>query len=196
LGLEDLMRLVAPSGSPVDAGQPNQWEEVERALGTALPGDYKQFINAYGTGEFNDLFFIFNPFSHVEAMNLLWQAGVPESLMENEELGRIYRLGSFLEHYHGLRCEYPGDYPLPPYPEPGGLLPLGGDSNGGSVLWLTVGPSDEWPLVRLPRGLQPIEKHEMTLVEFIILWLSGELPGSFGGAGRSFVRRGTLFLTR
>ena len=169
---------------------------MERALGTALPSDYKQFINVYGTGEFNDLFFIFNPFSGVEPMNLLWQAGVPESLMQDEELGRVYRLGSFLEHYRQFLRENPDACPLPPYPEPGGLLPLGGDSNGGSVLWPTVGPSDEWPLVLLPHGLQPIEKHEMTLVEFLFRWLSGELPGSFGGAGRSFARRGPLFATR
>jgi hypothetical protein len=143
LALEDLMRLVPPPGSPVDAGQPNRSEEVERTLGTALPSDYNQFINAYGTGEFNDLFFVFSPFSRVEAQNLLWQAGVPESLMEDEELGRVYRLGSFLEHYHGFRCEYPGDCPLPSYPKPGGLLPLDGDSNGGAVLWLTVGPADD-----------------------------------------------------
>jgi SMI1-KNR4 cell-wall len=194
--LEDLMRLVTPPIRPVDAGQPNRWDEVEQALGTALPSDYKQFISAYGTGEFNDLFFIFNPFSRTLAMNLLWQAGVPESLVEDEELGRAYRLGSFLNHYHGCRCEYPDDCPLAPFPEPGGLLPLGGDSNGGSVLWLMVGPCDEWPVVRLPHALYPIEKHEMTLAEFLFRWLSGELPGSFGGAGRSFARSRPLFQTR
>ena len=194
--LEDLVHLIAPPSSPVDAGKPDQWQDVERALGTALPTDYKQFVNAYGSGEFNDLFWIYNPFSGVECMNLLWEAGVPDSLENDEELGRVYRLDSWLDHYYGLRCEYPEKCPLPPFPEPGGLLPLGGDSNGGSVCWLTVGGPDAWPIIRIPHGLFPVERHEMPLVRFLVLWLSGELPQCFGGAGGAFARRGPVYLTR
>jgi hypothetical protein len=97
--LEHLIRLVSPPSSPADTGQPDQWDDVERALGMPLPSDYKQFINAFGTGEFNDLFWIYNPFSSIEPMNLLWQAGVPASLETDEELGRVYPLDSILDHY-------------------------------------------------------------------------------------------------
>jgi hypothetical protein len=159
-----------------------------------LPSDYKQFINAFGTGEFNDLFWIYNPFSGIERMNLLWQAGVPESLETDQELGRAYPLDSMLDHYYGFRCEYPGDCPLAPYPEPGGLFPVGGDSNGGSMWWLTEGEPSVWPLVHLPHALQPIERHEMPLVEFLVQWLSGKLPGCFDGVGGAFAKRGSAFL--
>ena len=33
------------------------------------------------------------------------------------------------------------------FPEPGGLLPAGGDTNGGSIFWITDGPPGEWSLV-------------------------------------------------
>jgi SMI1-KNR4 cell-wall len=194
--LKRLIRLVAPPIPPADAGRPDQWDDVERALGITLPNDYKQFINAFGTGEFNDLLWIYNPFSSVESMNLLWQAGVPESLENDEELGRVCRLDSDLDRYYGFRCEDPEDYPLPPYPEPGGLLPVGGDSNGGYMWWLTAGEPDAWPLVRLPHGLRPVEQHELPLVEFLVQWLSGKLPESFGRAGGSFAEPGPVFLAR
>ena len=194
--LENLLRLINPPDSPADTGQPDQWADVERALGMPLPSDYKQFINAFGTGEFNDLFWVYNPFSSIESMNLLWQAGVPESLEMDEELGRVYRFDSILDHYYSFRCEYPEDCPLPPYPEPGGLLPIGGDSNGGSMWWLTEGEPGVWPLARLPHALQPIEQHAMPLVEFLVKWLCAGLPGCFGGVGGAFAKRGPAFLAR
>jgi hypothetical protein len=103
LNLKDLIGLAPPPGSPVDTGSPDQWGEVERALGMPLPSDYKQFINVYGDGEFGDFLYVFNPFSGCEQMNLLWQAGVPDSLEKDEELGRVYPLGSHLEHFQQLR---------------------------------------------------------------------------------------------
>src|SRR5579885_1277192 len=92
--VDDLIRLAPPPEHPVDAGSPDRWDGVERVLGTALPGDYKRFINVYGTGDFNDLFYVYNPFSGVDRRNLLWQAGVPGSLEKDEELGRVYPLDS------------------------------------------------------------------------------------------------------
>jgi hypothetical protein len=187
--VDDLIGIAPPPEWRVDAGSPEQWEEVERALGTVLPGDYKVIINTYGTGEFNDLFAMFNPFSSSEGMNLLWQAGIPDCLVEDEELGRVYPLGSDLENYQLSRIDYPELCPFPPYPEPGGLLPLGGDTNGGSAYWLTEGRPDDWPLIFFPHGLRPIERHPMPLLEFLALWLSGQLPECFDGAGKHFVNR-------
>ena len=48
----------------------------QQRLGRTLPSDYKQIVNLYGTGTFNDLFYLFNPFSKVEQHNLMWQAGL------------------------------------------------------------------------------------------------------------------------
>lgn len=187
--IEDLIKIAPPPVCPVEAGSAGQWDEVERSLGTALPSDYKIIINTYGSGEFNNLFTVFNPFSS-EDMSLLWQAGVPDCFMEDEELGRVYSLGSHLEHYQLMRAEFSElgtSFSL--FPKPGGLLPLGQDSNGGSAYWLMEGRPDVWPLIFLPHGFEPIERVPMTLLEFLVLWISGYLPESFDGAGKHFVNR-------
>jgi hypothetical protein len=189
LTVDDLIGLAPPPEWRVDAGSPDRWTEVEQALETALPDDYKLIINVYGTGEFNDLFYLFNPFSSSDGMNLLWQAGVPGSLIKDEELGRVYSKRSILEHYQRLKAEFPDVFPFPFYPEPGGLLPLGGDTNGGSGFWLTEGGPDEWPLIFLPHDLEPVERHDLPLVDFLVLWLSGELHDCFDTAGKCFVNR-------
>jgi hypothetical protein len=62
--------------------------------------------------------------------------------------------------------------------------------------WLTEGKPSRWPLVHLPHALHPIERHELPLVEFLVRWLSGELPGCFGGVGGAFAKRGPDFLAR
>jgi hypothetical protein len=187
--IEDLVALAPPPASPIDAGSPDQWEEIEQRLGKTLPSDYKQIVNLYGTGTFNDLFYIFNPFSNVEQFNLMWQAGLPGSLTAHEDLGRVYPIGSNLEELQAFAIDDRDLCPYPVYPEPGGLLPLGGTSNAGHTYWLTEGNTEEWPLVLLPRGFQLVEQHPVPLVGFLVLWLSGELPECFNGVGKRFLGR-------
>jgi hypothetical protein len=161
----------------VNAGSPNDWEEIESTLGTALPADYKLIINVYGSGSFNDLFSLFSPFE-TESGNLV-----------NQALTRECFGNSRLENYKEMQSISPRSCPFPTFPEPGGLLPLGGDSNGGDAYWLTEGEPDNWPLVLIPHGYEPIERHEMPLVDFLVLWLSGDLPDCFDGAGEDFRKR-------
>ena len=79
--------------------------------------------------------------------------------------------------------------PFPTFPEPEGLLPLGGTLNGGHAFWLMEGRPDDWPLVLYPHSYFPIERHDMPLVDFLVLWLSGDLPDCFNGVGKHFVKR-------
>ena len=73
--VDDLIALAPLPEWRIDAGSPDRWEEAERTLGTALPDDYKLITNIYGSGHFNDLFYLFNPFdSNVESGNLINQA--------------------------------------------------------------------------------------------------------------------------
>lgn len=187
--IDDLIKVAPPPQLPVDAGEPKQWDEVEHALGTVLPADYKALINTYGLGEFNDLFFLFTPFSSSERMNLLWHAGVPDCFTEDEELGRLYPPDSVLEKYQLSRAENPDLLPFLPFPEPCGLLPLGGNTNGGLAYWQMKGKANDWPLILIPRGFEPIEQHAMPVVEFLARWLSGGLPDCFNGAGKHFANR-------
>jgi hypothetical protein len=190
-----LLALAPPPAAPVDAGSPDRWPEIELALGTALPADYKRLINAYGIGDFGNLFFVFSPESGADGMNLLWQAGVPGSLLEDEELGRGFPPGSLLEGYQYYRRVHAPEFcPFPTFPEPGGLFPLGGDTNGGSAFWETKGRPEEWPLIFYESGFLGYERRPMPLVVFLVEWLSGRLPDSFFGVGNSpIVKRDPVF---
>jgi hypothetical protein len=96
-------------------------------------------------------------------------------------------LDSIAEHFELMRFSYP-ELCLPcQYPEPGGLLPLSGDRNGGHAFWLTERRPDKWPLVFYANGFEPVERHPMSLVTFLVQWLSGELPACFHGAGGGFL---------
>jgi hypothetical protein len=161
-----LLELAPPPNSPVDAGPPDRWAEVESALGTTLPGGYKWLINAYGSGEFCDLLWLLNPFTPK-----------PHDLLSQiEPMLEVYREGR--EGWSAERC------PFPVFPEPGGLLPLGDDTNGGNLFWVTDGPPDRWSLVLYDwRGGCEYERHRMPLVDFLVGWLSGQIPCCFFGVG-------------
>ncbi len=177
--VDDLIALAPPPEWRIDAGSPGGWEEVERTLGTALPDDYKLITNIYGSGHFNDLFYLFNPFdSNGESGNLINQAFRRDCFGLSE-----------LDHYDEMRSIDPRLCPFPTFPEPEGLLPLGGTLNGGHVFWLTERRSDDWPLILYPHDYFPIERRDMPLVDFLVQWLQGDLPDCFNGVGKHFVRR-------
>src|SRR4051794_7783664 len=108
---DDMSRLIAiapPPSAPVDAGSPIGWIEVERRLDTSLPADYKWLINTYGSGRFNDLFYVFNPFALsvvAEGSNLLKQA-----------FNEVRNYSSHLELYEETRQVFPEYCPYPSFP--------------------------------------------------------------------------------
>lgn len=79
-----LLELAPPPATPVKAGSPEHWGEVENTLGTALPADYKRFINTYGSGDFCDLLGILNPFAS-RSQNLL---SMMDPMLEEYREGR------------------------------------------------------------------------------------------------------------
>ncbi|SIN91516.1 SMI1-KNR4 cell-wall [Singulisphaera sp. GP187] len=176
------LRLLAeapPPACPVNAGSPEQWDEVEAQLGTVLPGDYKWLINTYGSGDFCDLLGVLNPFSSSESGNLLSQ------------------VDPILEHYReGPGFQIAVKRPFPAYPERGGLLPVARDSNGDDLFWLTRGEPDDWTLVHYNwRGGWEYQQYYIPLAQFIAEWVSGLLPESFfgGGSDPKIIRRDPTF---
>jgi hypothetical protein len=69
--LERLRRLLQPPADPVEPGRPGGWAEVEAALGTGLPRDFKAFTEVYGSGTVDDFLYLFNPFTQGQDGNLL-----------------------------------------------------------------------------------------------------------------------------
>ena len=53
--MSQLFKLVTPPRNPFETGTPKAWEKIEIRLGSALPADYRTFIDCYGTGSFDDI---------------------------------------------------------------------------------------------------------------------------------------------
>lgn len=141
--LERLRLLLPPPADPVEPGRPDGWAEVERALGTGLPSDFKAFTEVYGSGKVDDFLYLFNPFASGEDGNLL------------VEKDRV------LAAYSQTRAKFPDRLLLPPFPEPGGVLPLGRTDNGDELYWVTEGHPDRWPVALLESRAALQELHPM-----------------------------------
>ena len=158
--LDRLRKLAPPPAEPVETGSPDAWPEVERAMGTPLPTDFKVFTNTYGSGKFDDFLYLFNPFTGGEDGNLL------------------HERDAVLDAYASSRARFPDRYPLPAFPEPGGLLPLGRTDNGDELYWVTEGQPDTWPVAALGGRGAWQETHRMTITGFLAALLGGDLVTS------------------
>ena len=166
MSLDRLRSLAPPPEEPLEPGDPEGWGRVEDELGTALPADFKRFTELYGSGKFDDFLYLLNPFSADPAGNL------------------VAAKDTMLADYAETRSKFPDRLPMPPYPEPGGLLPLGRSDNGNELYWLTEGAPDGWGVVAFAGRSTDHEVHEHPVTRFLELLLSGELdtsvfPGSF-----------------
>jgi hypothetical protein len=166
MSLDRLRSLAPPPEEPLEPGDPKGWGRVEDALGTALPEDFERFTEQYGSGKFDDFLYLLNPFSADPAGNL------------------VAAKDTMLADYAETRSKFPDRLPLPPYPEPGGLLPLGRSDNGNELYWLTEGAPDDWGVVAFAGRSTDHEVHRHPVTTFLALLLSGELdtnvfPDSF-----------------
>jgi hypothetical protein len=155
--LERLRKLLPPPADPVEAGRPDRWAKVEAALGTGLPDDFKAFTELYGSGKVDDFLYLFNPFAAGEDGNLLF------------ERDRV------LAAYAETRAKYPERLPLPPFPEPGGVLPVGRSDNGDELYWVTQGAPADWPVLLLESRASFQEVHRMPVTGLLAALCAGEL---------------------
>jgi hypothetical protein len=155
--LERLRQLLPPPADPVEPGRPDGWAAAERNLGTALPGDFKAFTELYGSGTVDDFLYLFNPFASGQDGNLL------------AEKDRV------LAAYGQTRARFPDRLPLPPFPEPGGVLPLGRTDNGDELYWVTAGDPDGWPVALLESRAALQELHAMPVTGFLAALAANQL---------------------
>jgi hypothetical protein len=156
--LERLRELLPPPARPVAGGRPDGWDEIEAALGIGLPGDFKAFTERYGSGMVDDFLYLFNPFAAGEDGNLL------------VEKDRV------LAGYRQTRARFPERLPLPPFPEPGGLLPLGRTDNGDELYWVTTGHPDGWPVALVESRAALQELHRMPVTGLLVALAANQLP--------------------
>ena len=155
--LERLRELLPPPAEPVEAGRSDGWAEIEAALGTGLPGDFEAFTERYGSGMVDDFLYLFNPFAAGEDGNLL------------VEKDRV------LAGYRQTRAKYPKRLPLPPFPEEGGVLPLGRTDNGDELYWVIEGQPDGWPVALVEARAALQEVHPMPVTGFLAALAANQL---------------------
>jgi hypothetical protein len=126
-------------GEVIEAPTGGDWDQFEVAH-LAVPSDFKEFLSHYGSGLINDFLFVFNPFAR----------GMGNDWLSAKEDG--------LAALRALRATCPDEYSTCNiFPEPNGLLPVGGDINGDELFWETRGSPDDWTIVA--RGSRSPEFH-------------------------------------
>ena len=119
----ELRRLLPPPARA--AGKTVDWIAVAAEVGVALPGDYRAFVETYGTGCVDGFLWVLHP-----------ATGNPYLHLARQAERQVWAL-----RYLRDRGEA-SPYPL--FPEPGGVLPWGITDNGDVCYWRTVGEPDGW----------------------------------------------------
>src|SRR5262245_44791809 len=116
----DLLALVGFGSGGDRVGY--DWGAVEQSIGLGLPLEYKELVEALPAGYFQDFARVIKP-GDVGASS-------------DEFLGYYAHRLEDMRHW---RQSDPGRFPLPIFPETGGLLPWGVSRKGDLFFWLTDG---------------------------------------------------------
>jgi hypothetical protein len=139
---------------------PGAWAEVEAALGTPLPADYKALIGDGGAWVFGDELLITSPFDPEPGVNLVRHvAGC--------SWGLVY-----------LRAHDP-TFSVAAYPEAGGLFAWGMDGGGGVYHWDTAhADPDQWTICIEGRPIDGVERHALGLMAYLDALRRGAVPAA------------------
>jgi hypothetical protein len=124
--VERLRQIAEPPEQPT---RTVDWTAVESGLGHRLPRDYKELVDVYGPGCFDEFIHIYQPHSPLRAVDLAYQSEraiwALKTLREGGE-----------EIPYGLE-------------DPVRLLPWGRTDNGDVCYWFMHEPEDpdSWPVV-------------------------------------------------
>lgn len=160
--LDALVRLCPPPAAPPPAAD---WATAERALGTALPSDYKQLVETYGDGVFDETIWLLVPDSAYDDCDLHAQTAE-----RDEVLAELWDAGE--EKPAGLL-------------EPGArVLPWAFEEGTGAFLYWLARPGqhpDEWPVL-YNEGRGPLwERHDTGCLAFLLAVLTGTAKTEYFG---------------
>jgi hypothetical protein len=159
--LDTLVRLCPPPPGPPPAVD---WTQAERALGTALPADYKQLVGAYGDGVFAETIWLLVPGSAYADCDLHAQT------TERDEI--LAGLWEFEDKPAGLL-------------EAGArVVPWAFEEGTGAFLYWLARPGqhpDEWTVL-YNEGRGPLwEHHHMGCLAFLLAVLTGTAETDYFG---------------
>ncbi|MCX4767757.1 SMI1/KNR4 family protein [Streptomyces sp. NBC_01275] len=132
-GFDDLVQVFGrpPARQPA----PDDWAEVEAYVGSALPNDFKAFLDAYGTGVICGELVVFHPLGSSPLLTRMRKI--------HESFGQSWRRDS-------------DRYPFRFHPDPGGLISWGYDYSGDEhFFWPCDDEPDRWKTVTNINGAEP-----------------------------------------
>lgn len=162
MSVKQLTDVVAPPPNPLERPSAERLAAAERTLGITFPDDYKDLVNTYGSGSFNDFMLVFIPYANNRYRNML-------------EVSK-----EIIDAYRTSHDTFPDQAPFPPFGEPGGLFPWARTDNGDVFYWKTEGDPNMWPTVLFESRHAFYEEFKQSPTEL--------LAGLFGGSieSRSF----------
>lgn len=157
--ISQLRRLLTPPKVPTAAGSPEGWNSIERRLGVAFPGDYRDFITVYGAGDIGGTIGVVSPF--LEAGNL------------EARLDRLRETREMMQEGLGY-----SPVPYPVFPANGGLIPWGHTAFGDVLSWVTSeGDPNRWNILVEDSECE-WEFFEESMTSFLVGILSGSIESS------------------
>ncbi|MFC1997219.1 SMI1/KNR4 family protein [Chloroflexota bacterium] len=149
-----LFNLIPPPVNPKETGTSKSWEKIETRLGLQLPADYKDFIDHYGTGSFNNFIMVYNPFALDEYYNLFYAL---DTLHQADRLTQM--MGDPV---------WTAVHPFGLYPANEGLLPWGGTTNmDNTFFWQIKGAPETWETIFYNLRYGEYEVWKYPLTEFL-----------------------------
>lgn len=170
--LSTLMKAVPPPESPMFSGGIQELDFIHDRIGTTLPSDYIDFCKNYGSGFFR----MRERWDWITVNNIFQEGYIDFCISKAPSNYRVWLDRNFEESKVLNRSLIPNAI----FPEPGGLLGLGGDANGHFIAWITEGPPDGWKIAVLCEG-GGVEVFPMSLASFVYSIVIGSLKSQYLG---------------
>jgi hypothetical protein len=138
------------------------WPAVEASLSLTLPDDYKALAETFPEGSFQGFISLIRPGDFGESTS--------------EFLGYYAHR---LDDMRRWREDDPQRFPLPIFPEPGGLLPWGKSHRGDIFFWLTGNDDpNTWPVITTDIDVSYWSTFSNAVCSFLVEVVSGRFNGA------------------
>ncbi|MFE7189382.1 hypothetical protein [Kitasatospora sp. NPDC057541] len=153
--LEALRALLGAPTRPHRPAGADGWAGVERYVGRALPGDFKAFLDEYGSGAVSGELLVFHPEGSIPLA--VRMAGIHWTFSERRRRA--------LERGDARHLPYPF------HPEPGGLISWGFDQSGHEHFFLPCDPDpDRWKVVTMVHE-EGCETFDGSFTDFVLAFV-------------------------
>jgi hypothetical protein len=155
--VQKLLNLIPPPVPSQTKIADQSFSEIEKQYKIVFPNDYKEILLIYGSGTFCDTLYLASP------------------LGENSLFDSHFKRTEF---YHTMLKGFPVQEDKPRYPifpEPGGLLEIGGDDNANVLMWKIDNTHNIWPLYFFDDYMLNETVYDIPISEFLFKWIIGEL---------------------